>query len=325
MPILPFALSLLILGAPAALPAQGVGREVSGFVRSAVTNQPIANAIVTLESSAGEMVQQMTPEGSGRFNFANLDGAIYYVVARAPGHRERRERADLVTYRRFSVQMILQADPTMAGAAAPVSAVVNQRLLRIPEAARKEFEKGHQQLTVKKDPQGSLPFFRKAVEKFPSFPEAWLLMGTAHMDLQEWKLALTALGRATQIDSKLAAAHMAMGTSYAQLGDLTGAEKSLLAGVALEPESSVAHWELARLYWTIKRIPEAEKHLDKILQLQPNFAAAHALRGNVRLARRDSEGALQSFKEYLRLEPQGSMAAAAQDAIRRIEEARKKP
>lgn len=326
--ILPTFFVLAVLAPTAPLRSQGPARELSGFVRSAVTNQPVSGTIVTLESSAGEMIQQMTPEGNGRFNFANLDGAIYYVVARAPGHAQRRERADLVTYRRLTVQLMLHPDaatPTPGGTATPAVAVVNQRLLRIPEPARKEFEKGQHLLAVKKQPKESIPLFTRAIEKHADFPEAHLLMGTAHMDLGDWKNSAVCLKRAIELDPRLAAAHFALGTTRAQLGDLPGSEKSLLAGLQLEPQSAVGHWEMARLYWTLKRIPEAETHTRKTLEIAPQLAAARVMMGNVYLAKREPASAVKEFKEYLRLEPTGPFAAAAQNTIAKIEEQTRKP
>ena len=130
------------LWAVAASQEQGPPRELSGFVRS-TDGRPILGATVILETVAGEVLQQISPEGSGRFVFTSLDGGIYYVRVNALGFRERRERADLLSSRRATLYFTMQPapSPTTGNEIAPGPAV-NQRLLRIPEVARKEFEKG---------------------------------------------------------------------------------------------------------------------------------------------------------------------------------------
>ncbi len=317
-----FLFPLFAISAALAVPQEAAPpREITGVVRSA-DGKPIANATVRLETFSGEILQQITPEGGGRFVFSNIEGGIYYVTVVAQGFRERRERADVLSIRRASIQVVLQPVSTPSPDS-PSGGVVNQRLLRVPESARKDFEKGQQLLNERKPKEG-LPYFSKAIEKHADFPEAYLLMGTAHMDLGEWKEAVVALQKSIDLDPKAAAAQFALGTAEAQIGDLQASEKALLAGLELEPESSVGHWEIARVYWTMKRIPEVETHTKKVLQIAPQMGPAHVMMGNVYLSKRDLNSALSEFKEYLRLEPKGSFAEGAKSTIARIEDALKK-
>jgi hypothetical protein len=43
--------------------------------------------------------------------------------------------------------------------------------------------------------------------------------------------------------------------------------------------------------------------------------------GNILLKKRDAEGALREFQEYLRLDPNGPMAAAVRDVVAKIQKA----
>ena len=316
-----FAVALLAGAARSYRPAQEQmpSREISGFIRTA-DGRPLSGATIMLQSVAGEVLQQISPEGNGRFNFPSLEGGIYYVEVTAQGYQPRRERADLISSRRITLQFTLMPQPQDARAEHPPNAVINQRLLRIPEPARKEFEKGQQLLNQKK-PADSMACFKKAIEKHAEFPEAYLLLGTAHMDLQQWKDAKESVGKALELDPKLPGAHFAMGTTLAQLGEMPAAEKAFQAGLADEPQSIIGHWELARLYWTLKRIPEAEQHTRKTLELAPRLAQAHLLMGNVFIAKKDLPAALQEFKAYLAIEPEGALAEQAKQAIKGLEAA----
>ncbi len=301
-----------------AFPWQSAAREISGSVRSANSNGPIPGATVILESSVGEVIQQMPIEGSGRFSFSGIAPAIYYVTARAPGYRERRERADVYSLVRVSVNITLQPE-TREPQPEPPAAKIDARLLRIPEPALKEYEKGNQLLVVKKDPAASIAAFKKALRLYPEFAEAHLLIGTAYMDMRKWAEAKRELEKAIEMDDKLPGAYLALGSCLNALGNYQEAEKPLLRGLELQPDAGPGHWELGRVYWTMQRWADAEAHARKAVELSPALAPAHLLMGNVLLQKRDGAGALQHFREYLRLEPQGPFAAATRDVVSKLE------
>jgi len=75
--------------------AQSAGAVVTGYARAAATNQPVLGTIISLQSGAGEIIQQATIEGGGQFQFQNLRRQVYYVTAKAPGYREATQRVDL--------------------------------------------------------------------------------------------------------------------------------------------------------------------------------------------------------------------------------------
>ena len=301
------------------LPVHSQQREVSGFVRSAGTNQPIMGATVTLSSDAGETIQQISPEGSGHFAFSFLAQQVYYVTATAPGHRERRERADLFSQIRVTLQLYLQPDVRNAPTPLPPEPKIDERLLRVPEPAMKEYKKGNLLLQQQHDSKGSIEHFRKAIQLFPDFAEAYMMMGTAYMDLGQWKQAQAALETSLQRDDKLAAAHLALGSCHGAQGDLIGAEKELLHGLALKDDAAEGHWELGKVYWAQKRFADAETHARKALELRPTLAPVHLLMGNVQLQKHDGQGALKSFNEYLRLDPAGPFAADTRDTVAKLE------
>jgi hypothetical protein len=57
--------------------------------------------------------------------------------------------------------------------------------------------------------------------------------------------------------------------------------------------------------------------------MKPDLAPAHVLLGNIALRKNDPAAALKEFKEYLRLDPKGPMAAGAQQMVSRLEQATK--
>ncbi len=148
-----------------------------------------------------------------------------------------------------------------------------------------------------------------------------MYLGLVQMALRRWKDAESALGKASELNDKLAAAHLALGTCYNQQGRFAEAEKPLLRGLELAPEAADGHYEPGRTYWALGRWQEAEPRAQKALALRPEFPAAHLLMGNILLRKRDAAAALQEFKEYLRLEPNGPMAPPTREMVAKIERA----
>ncbi len=307
-------LSLLVMRALLPIPswAQVAGSSIT-FVRGQLRflpNPPVLQGIpITLEDERGGTVGRTQTDSQGRFVFTVNAHAIYIIRVRVEGYREVAQRVDLVGGFVSDVLIVLKSLSASA----------------IPDTAQKEFDKGNSLLLESKDPTASISHFQKAIEVHPSFAEAHLLLGMAYMDLGKWKQAQSALENAIKMNDKLAGAHLALGACYNQQKDFAAAEKALLRGLELNEESAEGQYELARTYWALGRWQEAEPHARKAIQLQPGFAAVHVLMGNILLRKRDARGALQEFKEYLRLDPQGPFASATREMVAKIEKALASP
>jgi tetratricopeptide (TPR) repeat protein len=190
-----------------------------------------------------------------------------------------------------------------------------------PPEAQKEFEAGKNLLLEKKKPKDSIPHFQSAIKTYPSFGEAYLLMGTAYMDEKDWNNARSALEKAVQLDQSLAAAHLALGVTLNEMGDFKDAEKPLTKGLELSPDFAEGQYELGRTYWAMGRWQDAEPHARKATGLQPGMAKAHVLMGNILLRQRNAPAALTEFKEYLQLDPNGPLAAPTREMVSKIEKA----
>lgn len=280
--------------------------------------------MITLESERSGLVGQSQTDSQGKFAFSQIPREVYVVKARHPGYREALQRVDLSTSPTAFVSIELQPLPQDAPPVVPPGgpgARVSVELLSAPEDARKELEIGNKLLLDRQDPGASISHFRKAIQIHPSYAQAHLLLGGAYMDLGKWKDAQAALEKAIGLDDKLATAHLALGTCHNQQGNFAAAEKPLVRGLELNPESAEGHYELGRVYWALGRWPEAEPHARKTASLRPELAAVHVLLGNIMLRKRDAQGALTEFKEYLRLEPKGSLAAPTREMVGKIEKA----
>jgi tetratricopeptide (TPR) repeat protein len=247
---------------------------------------------------------------------------IYIARIKQSGYQEVWGRMDLTITNHGYVSLELRpSDDAPPGNSKDASgATVSAADLAVPNDARQEFEKG-QKLLIDKNAGASIPHFRKAIQLYAAFPQAYTLLGTAYLQQNNWKDARPALEKATQLDPKSAGAYLQLGATYNQMKDYPEAEKALTRGLELSPNAAAGHYEIAKTYWAVGRWEDAEPHAAKAVDGMPDVAPVHVLMGNILLRKKDGPGALREFQEYLRLDPNGSMAPSVRDIVAKIQKA----
>lgn len=277
-----------------------------------------AGVMVSLEGEGSGLIGSAQTDSQGKASFHPPDAGYYVVSVRYPGYRSVSERVDLTTSPTayLNVELIPEAAATPSGPKLTISASV-------PENAAKEFRTGEKLLNEKKDPEGAIKHLQKATDLYKGFSEAYLMLGLIYLDQKKFEDSAAALQKATELDAKSAPAYIALGAVFNQEKKYEEAEKALNHGLELSPDAIEGHYELAKSYWALGRWQDAEPHAQKTVSVNPNMAPVHVLLGNIALRKNDSEAALKEFKEYLRLDPKGPMAAGAQQMVSRIEQATK--
>ncbi len=277
---------------------------------------------VTLESVEGATVNSCRTPSDGECTFVPPRPDIYVARIRQDGYQEVWGRIDLTITNHGYVSLELRpSDDAPPGDSKDASGTtVSAADLAVPGDARQEFEKG-QKLLIDKDPGSSVPHFLKAIQIYAAFPQAYTMLGTAYLQLNNWKDAHPALEKAVQLDPKSAGAYLQLGAAYNQMKNYPEAEKALTRGLELTPNAAAGEYELAKTYWALGRWQDAEPHAAKAVEGMPDVAPVHVLMGNILLRKRDAQGALREFQEYLRLDPNGSMAPAVRDIVAKIQKA----
>ncbi len=305
---------------PAPARAQG-SAEIAGYVRVSNSSEPPPGTLVTLHSDAGEIIQQVTPEAGGRFAFSFLTRGVYYVSARALGYREVSERADVTLIHRLTVFLTLIPDrPPPQPQPSAASALIQQRQLRIPAEARKEYERGQKELANGK-PDIAVEHLEKAKEIYPEYVEAEELIGTIYMDQQKWDKAEKSLNKCVEMDPQFPGGYIALGALYNRTGRFDEAERVLERGVELDPNAWQGHFELGTSLLVQNKVKEAEAHARRAHELQPKYPLVHLLAGNVALHQNDLMTARNEFGHFLALLPDSPLAPAVKAKIAEIDTA----
>ena len=276
-----------------------------------------------LESAEGGSSDDCITEQGGKCRFLPGTGGMYVIRLNQLGYKEVTIGVNLVDSLRAHITLDLKPDAGTAPAGSSVAAIGNPVSavdLGIPENARREFEKGEAALKQNNLDAG-ISHLRKAIKLYELFPQAYTLLGTAYLEQKNWKAAETALQKATSLDANSSDAYLALGAMFNQTKEYSRAETALLRGLELKPDAPAGHYELAKTYWELGHWQEAAPHARKAVAGMPEVAGPHALLGNIFLRERNAQSALHEYQEYLRLDPDGSMAPGVRQMIEKLQKA----
>jgi tetratricopeptide (TPR) repeat protein len=317
---------------------QTLSGQISGQVRYAgAANQAAFNVLVRCDSfNSGSCGQEMT-DRSGRFRFTGLAPSQYTITVRVPGYIEQQQTVELLTSPSANLLFQLKPDGT-AKPAGSAAVIVDSN---VPEGAKKEYEEAAAGLATgkKEGIEEGVRHLEKAVNIYPKFVQAQLLLGTAHMDLGQWEKAEQILKRTVELDPKAANALFALGELYLRQKKDEDAERVLLQGLQVEDRSFLGHLTLSRTYVAMaakikdetQNRPLRVKAYDQVneaLKYNPDLAQAHWIKGNLLVSVGRDADAQHEFEEYLRLDAKGPFASQAKTLIEKIKkelESQKKP
>jgi len=206
-----------------------------------------------------------------------------------------------------------------AQTATPTPTPETRKRRAIPEV-EDAMNKGQDLLFRKHDAQGSLAEFKRAIKLDPFYGQAYMLLGLAQMQLGKWSDAQWAFEEAAKVEPGNAKAYLGAGSALNEQKDYAGAQVALQESLELRPDSAEVHYEMARSLWGQNKLQSAEQHVRHAIEMNKDYAGPHALMGNIYLQQQDPEGALKEFQEYLRLDPQGSLAPSVKQMVAQLKQ-----
>jgi len=305
------------------------GKQIGGIIDVQVRfadGRPAPRGIhIRLESAEGGAEADLDTVQGGKCQFVQTTSGVFIVRISERNYQEVSSRVELIASPRAYVTLSLiplkkEPDPEAPAPLADHADAVSVNDLAIPEPARAEFNKGEEFLRAKNTDE-SVKHFQKAIKLYDVYPQAYRMLGNAFVEKQQWPEAETALKKSIELQPDLAPAYFDLGALRNQTKNYLGAEEALKKGLELTPDATVGKYELAKTYWALGRWQEAAPLAADTVKALPDLAAAHVLLANVRLKLRDAAGALHEYQEYLRIEPQGTMAAQVRDMVEKIQKA----
>ena len=252
---------LCFIGAPGLALGQGSDHigQVSVRVRERPTESPLAQVCVQLVRFPDGILVEPFTGSDGGVQFSSISVGAYTIRVTRQGYQPGEAHVD---FRRGdgTLQTVdIQLMPLeQSGPSAP-RGTVSADDLKIPENAKKEFERGKRLLNEKKDQQESIGAFERAIELYPDYSDAYFLMGAAQMQLNNATTAEASLRKAIALDAHRTAPYYPLAILLFGQQRFTEEEELL----QLARKQDVADW---RWPFELARCQAQQSHWDSALQ-----------------------------------------------------------
>ena len=297
------ALACIVAGTPAAAQTTGTikGKVVDG------KGQPVDKVAVTIEFKGGtSMTREVKTNKRGEFIQVGLQPGPYYVVAKS----DAGQAADQV---QVGIGNAPELNLTLKPAAKGMS----------PEetAFRKLFDEGVQAAGAKNH-DAAIAKFTEAAAMQATCYACYMNLGSAHYEKKEMDKAEAAFKKAAELkpeDPKpvqiLADLYNAMGKREEAAAMAT---KAASMGAAAGGGSAQDSYNQGVILWNAGKIAEAKTQFEAAVKADPNYAEANYWVGMANLNGGNLPEAAKYFENYLKLAPDGPLAAQAKGIVDQI-------
>lgn len=195
------------------------------------------------------------------------------------------------------------------------NSIVSIRELSIPGKARNAFDKGVQQLKLKDWAGGALQF-QRAVNSFPTFYEAYDLLGTAELAMHRWGDAEAAFRKSIELShDSYAPPHFGLGlTLCMNQRRFADAEAVIREGLDLDPADATGQFALAWVLYTVARFAEAEQSARQAILYRSTFPEPYLLLGQIHRQQSNFAAEIDDLNGYLKLDSSSPRSERARSA-----------
>jgi tetratricopeptide (TPR) repeat protein len=143
----------------------------------------------------------------------------------------------------------------------------------------------------------------RLIEVGEGSPEFHLFMGKAHLNLEQYDMALTDFQAAAQADPKLPFVHFNLGLTYLKKQDYEHARDEFLKDAAVEPDLALNYDELGDVYALMQQDGEAEKSYREALRLDSRLVNSYVGLAKVHQRQEKYQQALSAIDSASKLDP----------------------
>jgi tetratricopeptide (TPR) repeat protein len=288
--------------------------SLTGTVRT-FDGKPVQNARVELRTvSTAETIASGYTLPNGSFEFTDVPQGTYEVVATL-GLDQTHQRVELYQPDP-GIQLTLSgdhADPATAG-----NAIVSVAQMKVPEKAKKLFEKADQAFQKQKLSQAREQV-EKALQAFPAYAQALTLRGILNLQDNKVDAARTDLEQAIKHDYSYGLSYLVLGTTYNLMKRFDDSVRTLQRGIALSPSSWQGYFELSKAFLGKGDFPAALRQINKAAEFGPaNYSAIHLVRAHALLGMKDYNQAVVELEQFIGSNPTAADSARARETLNQV-------
>lgn len=286
------------------------GQQVDNRIRVTLSGYRISD-LTTYTDNKGRFIFQGVTDGTYTVE-VQADTRLYYPVTQ-------------------DVRVINAAAPPLVitlrlkeGAAGPKPSVVSAAEVdeKVPEAARKEFEKGVE-LSEKGKFKDAAERFKKAIDLYPSYLTALNNLGAQYLKLGKWAEAEEQFQKAVDLDSKSFSPRLNLAIVLIEQKKYVPAIENLNHALSIDSSSPTVHLYAGIASIGIENIDQAERELKTAISIGgPQQSLAHFFLGLTYIKKGEREPAIAELKAYLDKQPEGDKAARARQLIEKLKQSK---
>lgn len=280
---------------------------VTGSVHT-MDDHGVADARIDLRGTTGELVLSGYTDSRGIFSIDHVPAGSYEIVA-SKGVNEARDRVQVM-----GIQTSINLRMATEAVAADGSSSVSVAQFKVPEKARKIYQKGDEALQKNKLDEAK-KYAQKALDIYPQFAEALTLRGILEINDNAVDAGISDFDAAIKADPSYALAYTTMGAALNRTEKYDEASRSLTRAITLQPTAWQAYYELAKSYLGKGDYKTALKNISKACEISQEYAPVHLVRAHALLGLKMYQDAVGELELYLTREPSGAAADSARKTL----------
>jgi len=278
-------------------------------IEGRITNEssmPVYNAYVELYNNLGSIAGRQRSSAQGTFSFRGMGPGRYTITIKPFGTNLREDSREIEVNNQAArsdtviVDFRLRKDNRFDSDDIGIVGTVFAQ--ETPPDARRLFNSGVEDFGSKREK--AITQFEEAVKLFPTYFDALLALGKAHILGAAYEKGYPFLLRALDVNVKCSDCYFSLGIAFYKLNEISAGVKAAEAAIQLRPQSPAAHLLLGMLYRTNSELNRAERSLlmAKSLSKEENSEIHWQLSLVYNRLNRNSEAA-RELEAYLRAEP----------------------
>jgi len=269
---------------------------------------PATCASVWLHGATAPFEDSTLADGDGRFRFRGLPAGPYTLGAFVPGRGEIRRTIEVGpsqadARKRIELTVELRDGEFESRDSLRREAVVSAKELAVPERAHREYEEAEKRL-ARRDAEGAVAHFERAVDLAPQFSEAWNHLGTIAYQARDYTRAESCFRKALDADPNAFQPLVNLGGVSINLSKFVDALQYNLYAALTRPNDALANSQLGMTYFYLGKLDPAQKYLTAAKRLDPaHFSHPQLMLAEIALRRQDRTAAAGELQEFLQYHP----------------------
>jgi tetratricopeptide (TPR) repeat protein len=193
--------------------------------------------------------------------------------------------------------------------------------LQVPEKARGEFRKGCGDFRGRKLATAE-SHLRKAVEVYPKYAAAWVLLGQTLEAAGRREDARGACSQASTVDSEYAPAYLCLADVAVQMHEWQQALEFADRALVLDPVQDVyGNFYSAMAHFHLDHLAPAERNAQQAIDADHfhRVPQAHLLLAQIYAAKHDLHGEAVQLRAFLKIAPNSPYAAGVRKSLAEVE------